>query len=573
MARSKVLEEIKAQKAALYVRVSTEFQKDKDSLPLQIKDLETFAAALGVKETAVFKDAGFSGKNTDRPAFQEMMERCRNGEFSHVLIWKLDRISRNLVDFCSLSEELKQLGVALISKHENFDTSSMMGEAIMKIIMIFAEIERKNIVLRVTEVMKNRAREGVWNGGPPPFGYQKHPKEYDENGKEIIPKHPYFPIPDPKEAPIVKIMFEAYARLKSAHKTAVYLNELGVTNRVGTVFSPEHIIRTISKEFYIGNYQYNRRTVSDQPKPKEEWITVQNTHEAIISKELFETCQNIRLTNRNFNRKSGQKSTAQEKHIFAGYAFCARCGYALTANILPSRRNPKAHFLASRYGCNQRYVANHFCDAKYTASELKVLPFMLTLVTRIIKACTMQFNTSEELEKYLTDGKYHIKEINDILRAVRTHVHHYVDTSSKNNYTSNEYLIKELKDRITIKSRALNRLQSAYLYDETAMPEDEYIAKRKEITDDIEKIEQQIYELKNPAPTLEDETYLAEAQQLALLTKIQEASEDFEYYSVVNLTGKKVLREFFESIISRIEFEEHDVRRIHFKNGLVITIS
>lgn len=572
MVKSKILENIKAQKAALYVRVSTEFQKDKDSIPLQIKDLEAMASFMGIEETAVFNDAGFSGKNTDRPKFQEMMERCRNGEFSHVLIWKLDRISRNLVDFCTLSEELKALNITLISKHENFDTSSIMGEAIMKIIMIFAEIERKNIVLRVTEVMKNRAREGIWNGGPPPFGYMRPPKQYDEDGKEIKPEHPPFPVPDPDEAPIVRLMFETYARLKSGHKTARYLNDHGLTSREGAILSAEHVIRTISKEFYIGNYQYNRTTGLDTPNPKEEWITVQNTHEPIISKELFYECERIRKGNRSFKRTEGQASALQDKHIFAGYAYCARCSYAIRASRPARVKALTDEQIYSRYNCMQRYVPNHGCTASKSASELVVLPFVLRLISRIIRACSMQFNNSDELEQFITDGKYHIVEINDILRAVRTRAQNYIATDDKL-HTSNEFLIKELKDKITVKSRALNRLESVYLYAESPMSEDEYISKRMEITDGIARLEQEIENLKHPGQNLDDESFIAKAQQLVFLKKLQEADEDFQYYPLVRLAGKKVIREFLKSIITRIEFDEHDVRRIYFKNGLVISIS
>ncbi|MBR4419721.1 MAG: recombinase family protein, partial [Clostridia bacterium] len=98
----------KAKKAALYIRVSTNHQIDKDSLPVQRKDLINYAEVmLGISDYEIFEDAGYSGKNVERPAYQDMMRRCRQGEFSHILVWKIDRISRNLVDFASMYEELK----------------------------------------------------------------------------------------------------------------------------------------------------------------------------------------------------------------------------------------------------------------------------------------------------------------------------------------------------------------------------------------------------------------------------------------------------------------------------------
>ena len=118
----------------------------------------------------IFEDAGYSAKNTDRPDYQQMMSRMRTGEFSHLLVWKIDRISRNLLDFSVMYAELKELGVVFVSKNEQFDTSSAMGEAMLKIILIFAELERKTTSERVSAVFVSRANDGIWNGGKVPYG-------------------------------------------------------------------------------------------------------------------------------------------------------------------------------------------------------------------------------------------------------------------------------------------------------------------------------------------------------------------------------------------------------------------
>ena len=107
----------RAQKAAIYCRVSTLHQVDRDSLPMQRQDMINYAKyVLGIEEYEVFEDAGYSGKNTDRPAFQAMMERIESGEFSHVLVWKIDRISRNLLDFATMYARCKKLGVTFVQQ-------------------------------------------------------------------------------------------------------------------------------------------------------------------------------------------------------------------------------------------------------------------------------------------------------------------------------------------------------------------------------------------------------------------------------------------------------------------------
>ena len=152
----------RAQKAAIYCRVSTLHQVDKDSLPMQRQDMINYAKyVLGIEEYEVFEDAGYSGKNTDRPAFQAMMERIESGEFSHVLVWKIDRISRNLLDFATMYARCKKLGVTFVSKNEQFDTSTAMGEAMLKIILVFAELERnmtsERVILRAPRISSGTA--------------------------------------------------------------------------------------------------------------------------------------------------------------------------------------------------------------------------------------------------------------------------------------------------------------------------------------------------------------------------------------------------------------------------------
>lgn len=94
-------------KAALYIRVSTVYQIDKDSLKVQERELINYTTlVLNIKDYTIFRDAGYSAKNTDRPDYQKMIKRLRTGEFTHLVVWKIDRISRNLPDFAEMYDEL-----------------------------------------------------------------------------------------------------------------------------------------------------------------------------------------------------------------------------------------------------------------------------------------------------------------------------------------------------------------------------------------------------------------------------------------------------------------------------------
>ncbi len=187
-------------KAALYVRVSTAHQIDKDSLPFQRSELINYSKyVLGIDDYEIFEDAGYSAKNTERPKYQEMMARIRKKEFTHLIVWKIDRISRNLRDFTEMYDELKECGTTFISKNEQFDTSSAMGEAMLKIILVFAELERKLTGERVYSIMLSRAEKGLWNGATVPLGYK-----WSSEKK--------FPVIDEEEAEVVKYIYNLYEK-------------------------------------------------------------------------------------------------------------------------------------------------------------------------------------------------------------------------------------------------------------------------------------------------------------------------------------------------------------------------
>ena len=114
-------------------------------------------------------------ENTKRPAYERMMEKVRAGLVSHVLVYKIDRISRNLVDFSLMYDDFKYNRVTFISLNEQFDTSSAIGEAVLKIILVFAELERKLTSERVKDIMIGRATEGKWNGARVPYGWDWDP--------------------------------------------------------------------------------------------------------------------------------------------------------------------------------------------------------------------------------------------------------------------------------------------------------------------------------------------------------------------------------------------------------------
>lgn len=231
-------------KAALYIRVSTHYQIDKDSLPFQRNELINYAKyALGIDDYAIFEDAGYSGKNTDRPAYQDMMRRIRAKEFSHLCVWKIDRISRNLLDFAAMYDELKKFNCTFVSKNEQFDTSSAIGEAMLRIILVFAELERKLTAERVTSIMYSRANKGLWNGAPIPLGYK-----WDAKGK--------YPVIDEDTAVVVRYIYDQYEKIHSTMKLSDKLNRENIKSARGGEWTGTTVKGILRNPFYKGTYRY-----------------------------------------------------------------------------------------------------------------------------------------------------------------------------------------------------------------------------------------------------------------------------------------------------------------------------
>ena len=141
-----------------------------DSLSID-QQIEICRAHAGTDDITVYTDAGFSGGNMHRPGLQRLLQDAEQGKLSKIICYRLDRFSRSLLDFAETYEKLRRWNVSLISATESFDTATPIGNAMIFIIMVFAQMERETIILRGTDNYYKRLREGVWPGGKAPFGF------------------------------------------------------------------------------------------------------------------------------------------------------------------------------------------------------------------------------------------------------------------------------------------------------------------------------------------------------------------------------------------------------------------
>ena len=152
----------------VYARQSVE---KKDSLSLS-GQIDLCCRTAGVERLKVYRDSGYSGKNTERPAFQQLLRDIKADRVGTLYVYRLDRFSRSVADFGQLWEILQAHGVEFVSVSENFDTKTPMGRAMLHIIMVFAQLERETTAERVRDNYYRRAALGLWPGGPAPYGFQ-----------------------------------------------------------------------------------------------------------------------------------------------------------------------------------------------------------------------------------------------------------------------------------------------------------------------------------------------------------------------------------------------------------------
>ncbi len=204
---------------AIYTRQSVN-KLDSLSIETQIEKCE----AITDKGAKIYSDKGYSGKNIQRPALEQLLIDIKANKIKRVIVYRLDRISRNIVDFYNLQDLLQEHNVTFISVNESFDTSTSLGRVIMGILVVFAQMERESIQERVKDNYYARiSYDGRWCGGPAPYGF-KNARTNDNAPTLIINK---------EEMEVVKYCFEKYAYSPniSLQKLCNQLKELGYKSR------------------------------------------------------------------------------------------------------------------------------------------------------------------------------------------------------------------------------------------------------------------------------------------------------------------------------------------------------
>lgn len=223
-------------KIAIYSRKSKITDKG-DSTINQIELCTKYAQEFfqNISDIFTYVDEGFSGGNTNRPMFKQMMQDAKENKFNVLICYRLDRISRNIAQFSNTYEILQKHHIEFVSVKEQFDTSSPIGRAMLSIAMVFAQLERETIAERIKDNMHELARSGRWLGGRCPTGFKSKAIEYDDcNGTS---KKAFKLSPIPAEVRLVTMIFDLYITYQNLRQVESYLLNLGIKTKNNCNFS------------------------------------------------------------------------------------------------------------------------------------------------------------------------------------------------------------------------------------------------------------------------------------------------------------------------------------------------
>ncbi|MDY3929064.1 MAG: recombinase family protein [Clostridia bacterium] len=271
--------------AAIYIRVSTDYQAEEGySIEAQKEQLSAYCVSKNIKNYEYYIDGGWSGSNINRPEIKRLIQDINEDKVSHVIVYKLDRLSRSQKDTLYLIEDVFiPHKVDFISLNESMDTSTPMGKLMIGILSAFAQLERENIRLRTRMGMKERVKSGLWmGGGRIPFGF-----DYDINKGILVPN---------KDAEKVRQIYKLYIDGNSPQEIAIML---------GLKYE-RLVVQILTRKSNYGIIEYNG----------EEY---QGKHEPIISKEIYDMAMKCML-----DRKATRANKSD--HLLTGLVYCGKCG-------------------------------------------------------------------------------------------------------------------------------------------------------------------------------------------------------------------------------------------------------
>lgn len=510
-------------KVYIYTRVSTAMQIDGYSLDAQKARMKAFADYNDYEIVGEYEDAGKSGKSIEgRFEFNRMMEDIKSGKdgVAFVLVFKLSRFGRNAADVLSTLQIMQDFGVNLICVEDGIDSSKDAGKLMISVLSAVAEIERENIRVQTMEGRIQKAREGKWNGGFAPYGYQL------VDGKLEI---------NEEEAPAIRTIFDQYVHTDiGSNGIAKYLENHGIhkiqrQNGKNPLFD-SHLIRLILKNpVYCGKIAYGRRktekvhgTRNDYHLVEQDnYILVDGLHEPIVTEEVWQAAQ-VKLLAQAKKYEHVNRGKDERTHLLSGIVKCPICGAGMYGNkSIKHKKDGTKYKDFYYYGCKHRSMTRgHKCDYK-----------------KQIREELLDDAVAEIIVKLVSNPKF--------ADMMQQKINMKVDTSAIEQEIANYE--KQLRQSYSVKSKIMEEIDSLD-------PDDRHYIRRKADLDD------RLYRMYDKIE--ETESRLIEARAKKTAIEAEKITGDNIYkvliyfdrlYKVMNDVEK---RQLMESLISEIQIFE-----------------
>lgn len=335
--------EKKVLRCAIYTRKSSEegLEQDFNSLDAQREACEAYIKSQQHEGWALierqYNDGGFSGGTLERPALKKLLTDIEAGKIDIVVVYKVDRLTRSLMDFSKIVEKFDNHETSFVSITQHFNTTTSMGRLTLNILLSFAQFEREVTGERIRDKMAASKKKGMWMNGTGPLGY------VNENRTLKI---------DEENAEKIKLIFEKFLELKNINQLKTYLEENNIKTKSGKSFYKGHLYRILSNKTYIGKITHKDKVYD-------------GLHEGIVDEEAFDNVQKILSAN-----KANQSSPDKKKSpsLLAGKLFDDKNNYMSPSH---SNKNGKRY----RYYVSQALIQHRMQDAgtisKIPAGEIE----------------------------------------------------------------------------------------------------------------------------------------------------------------------------------------------------------
>ena len=508
---------------ALYCRLSSEDDNnggDSNSIQHQKEFLEKYAAENGFGNQKFFVDDGYSGVSFQRPAFQEMLKEAENGNISVVITKDLSRLGRNYLEVGMYTEiRFPQMGVRYIAVNDQVDTQYLQND-MMVFINLFNEWHPRETSKKVRHTAMLRAQRGERVASRPPYGYRK-----DENDSKKI-------VPDEESSQVVKRIFELCAGgmgpariAKMLRKEKVLIPSVYAYQKYGSAYhgydtgdpyrwDSSSIARILENTAYLGhtvNLRFTTPSYKDRRqvvRPESEWLKFYDTHQPLVSEEVWEMAQSVRQHKR-------RRTNMGEQNIFSGLIVCADCGKTLVLH--------RSHYMK---------------EARYN--------FACTTYKREGKnVCTAHYIRQNQLEAII------LEDLRRTLWFAASREQEFAEIINRKNSAETNREIKKRKLELDAMRRRENELTSLFkrLYEDNVfnrIPDEQFRVLSTGYTDEQRSIKERI-------PKAE-----AEVERLeALVTNVDRFIERAKRYTVINELTPELLRTFISKIVVHDKSERY----------------